>query len=100
MNVVEIENANLREVADLARSGTVILTRDGKPLAAVKDLSQSDWESVSLAANPRFRDLIEQSRRSYREEGGIGLEDLRKELGLKTRRTSRRGRRKSKKQRR
>lgn len=100
MNVVEIENANLREVADLARSGTVILTRAGKPLAAVKDLSQSDWESVSLAANPRFRDLIEQSRRSYREEGGIGLEDLRKELGLKTRRTSRRGRRKSKKQRR
>jgi hypothetical protein len=97
MNVVEIENANLREVTELARSGTVILTRNGKPLAAVKDLSQSDWESVSLAANPRFRDLIEQSRRSYREEGGIGLEDLRKELGLKTRRTSRRGRGKSKK---
>lgn len=91
MNIIEIENANLREVTELARSGTVILTRKGKPLAAVKDLSQSDWESVSLAANPRFRDLIEQSRRSYREEGGIGLEDLRKELGLNTHRTSRRG---------
>jgi hypothetical protein len=84
MNVIEIEDASLREVTELARSGTVILTQGGKPLVAVKHLSQSDWESVSLAANPRFRDLIEQSRRSYREEGGIGLEDLRKELGLKT----------------
>jgi hypothetical protein len=83
MNVVPIETATLPEVADLARSGTVILTRNGKPLAAVKDLSHSDWESVALANNPRFRELIEESRRSYREEGGISLEDLRKDLGLK-----------------
>ena len=30
----------------------VILTRKGKPLAAVNDLSDADWESVSLANNP------------------------------------------------
>jgi hypothetical protein len=39
-------------------------------------------ESASLANNPRFRALIEQSRRSYSEQGGIGLEDVRRELGL------------------
>ena len=83
MKVVPIENASLPDVAELARSGPVILTRRGKPLASVKDLSDSDWESISLANNPRFRELIEESRRSYREEGGISLEDLRKELGLK-----------------
>jgi len=90
MNIVPIEEANLPDVAELARSGTVILTRNGKPLAAVKDLSHSDWESVSLANNPRFHELIEASRRSYREEGGISLEDLRKELGLKGTKTPRR----------
>ncbi len=95
MNVVPIEKASLADVAELARSGTVILTRKGKPLAAVKDLSNSDWESVSLANNPRFREIIEDSRRSYREEGGISLEELRKELGLKAKKPSRRGKKKT-----
>jgi hypothetical protein len=85
IKVVALEKAELTlpEVAELARSGTVILTRKGKPCAAVKDLSDADWEAVSLANNPRFRELIEDSRRSYREHGGTSLEDVRKELGLK-----------------
>lgn len=85
MKVIAVETANvsLPDVAELARSGTVILTRKGKPLAAVKDLSGADWESLSLANNPRFRQLIEASRRSYRDEGGIGLEEIRQEFGLK-----------------
>jgi len=85
MNVVPLENADmtLPDLAALARTGTVILTRNGKPLAAVRHLSQADWESVSLADNPRFREIIAESRRAFQREGGIGLEDLRKELGLK-----------------
>jgi hypothetical protein len=98
MNVVPIEKATLSEVAELARSGTVILTRDGKPLATVKDVSHSDWESLSLANNPRFRELIEESRRSYREEGGISLEDVRKDLGLQARKPPRQRRKKSRKE--
>jgi hypothetical protein len=92
MNVIPLEKADvsLPDVAELARSGTVILTRKGKPLAAVKDLSGTDWESVSLANNPRFRKLIEASRRSYREEGGIPLEDVRQQLGLKRQTKARR----------
>ena len=96
MKVLPIEETNLTEVAELARSGTVILTRKGKPLAAIKDLSHSDWESVSLANNPRFRELIEESRRSYRDEGGTSLEDVRKELGLKAAKTPRPRKRASK----
>jgi DNA-binding HxlR family transcriptional regulator len=41
-----------------------------------------DQGSIALAQNPRFRAIIEESRRSYREQGGISLEDLRRELGL------------------
>ena len=51
---------------------------------SVRDLSGSDWESTALANNSRFVEIIEQSRRSYREQGGIGIEQLRRELGLET----------------
>ncbi len=67
----------------MAEKEPIILTRNGQPLVAVKDLSGSDWETVSLANNPKFIALIEASRRSYRENGGIPLDQIRKELGLK-----------------
>jgi hypothetical protein len=37
----------------------------------------------SLANNPKFIALVEASRRSYREQGGIPLSDIRREFGLK-----------------
>jgi hypothetical protein len=85
MKVVALEknDVSLPDLAEMAKDGPVILTRNGQPLAAVKDLSGSDWESVALANNPRFLALIEESRRSHREEGGVSLDDLRAELGLK-----------------
>jgi hypothetical protein len=93
MKVVPLEETSLTvpQLAEMVKDGPVILTRNGQPLLAVKDVSGSDWESVSLASNPQFLAIIEESRRSHREEGGIRLDDLRKELGLdkeKRRRTS------------
>lgn len=95
MKLVPLEKTNLTlpDVAEMAKAGPVILTRNGQPLAAVNDLSGSDWESVSLANNPRFIALIEESRRSYRESGGVGIDDVRKALGLKLAR--KRGRKKA-----
>jgi hypothetical protein len=86
MKVVSLEEATLTvsQLADMVKDGPVILTRNGQPLLAVNDVSGSDWESVSLASNPQFLAIIEESRRSYREEGGIRLDDLRRELGLGT----------------
>jgi hypothetical protein len=84
MNKVEVEGTTLTvpELAALAKQGPVILTRRGKPLAAVKDLSGRDWESLALANDPRFRSVIEESRRSYREDGGLSLEAVGRELGV------------------
>ena len=84
MKVVPLEGTTMTvpELVELARGEAVILTRDGLPLVAVRDVSGSDWESAALAQNPRFAALIEQSRRSYRDRGGISLEELRRELGL------------------
>jgi hypothetical protein len=84
MKVVPIEGSTMTvaELVEMARGGAVILTREGQPLVSVNDVSGIDWESAALAQDPKFRSIIEESRRSYREEGGISLEDVRRELGL------------------
>jgi hypothetical protein len=84
MKVVPLDETTLTlsALADMAKDGTVILTRKGRPLVAVKDVSGSDWESLSLASNTQFMALIEESRRSHQEQGGMGLQQLRRELRL------------------
>jgi hypothetical protein len=84
MTTVELQATDLTvpELAEMARKGTVILTRNGKPQAAVRDLSGKDWESVSLMNNPHFQSLIEESRRSLCEDGSLTIEQVRQELGL------------------
>lgn len=84
MKVVPMEESSLTvpQLAELVKEGTVILTQNGQPLLAVKDVSGSDWESVSLASNPRFMAIIEEARRSYREKGGVSLDSLSRELGI------------------
>jgi len=84
MKVVPLEGTKLTipDLVEMAKDEAVILTRDGQPLVAVRDVSGSDWEAASLAGNPQFQSLIEQSRRSYEDRGGIGIESLRRELGL------------------
>jgi hypothetical protein len=64
MNVMPVEESSLTvaELAELVKAGTVILTRNGQPLLSVKDVSGSDWESISLASNPKFMAIIEKSR--------------------------------------
>ena len=84
MKVVPLEETAMTvpELVRLVKGGSVILTRDGQPLVAVRDISGSDWESASLASNPQFLALIEESRRSYRDQGGVSMADIRREFGL------------------
>jgi hypothetical protein len=79
---VPLEDTTLTvpDLAEMVKEGPVIVTRNGQPWMTVKDASGSERESISLASNPRFTALIEQSRRSYREKGGIRLDDIRREL--------------------
>ena len=48
-----------------------------------------DQESVSLATNPKFMEIIERSRASARTEGTVSLEEVRRKYA-RPRRTSRR----------
>jgi hypothetical protein len=86
MKIVPLEDTTMTvaELVELAQGESVILTREGNPLISVKGITGSDWESASLAHNPQFAELIERSRRSYREQGGIGMDQMRRELGLES----------------
>ena len=54
----------------------LIITRDGKPLAVLLPTEGADIESIQLSFDPKFLELIQESRLSYVREGGIALEEV------------------------
>lgn len=76
MKAIEIsEIASLLESYDKTNH-PLILTRNGKPIAALFPVEDVDIETLSLSMNPKFIDIIDQSRKSQKENGRIFLEDL------------------------
>jgi hypothetical protein len=54
----------------------LILTRNGQPIAALFSVEDVDLETLSISINSKFITIIEQSRKSQKEEGRIFLEDI------------------------
>jgi len=84
MKTLELQQATapLAEYAREARKEPVILTVEGKPVAAVVSLENVDMETISLSNNPRFISWIEHSRARYRKEGGRSSAEVRRRLDL------------------
>ncbi|MDJ0677809.1 MAG: type II toxin-antitoxin system prevent-host-death family antitoxin [Calothrix sp. MO_167.B42] len=84
MKIVEIAQANatLAEYASNLSEEPVIVTSNGKPIAALMTLENVDLETISLSNNPKFIELIERSRARRRAEGGISSTEMRRRLGL------------------
>jgi antitoxin (DNA-binding transcriptional repressor) of toxin-antitoxin stability system len=61
----------------------VIVTRRGKPIAALVAIQNADMETVSLSNNPKFLVLIARSRRRHKTNGGIPPEEMRRRLKIK-----------------
>jgi len=85
MRSIDIAKATgqLREYAEKVGKEAVIVTRAGKPIAAVIGVEDFDYESLSLSTNPQFIDLIARSRTRLEREGGIPSAEVRRRLGLK-----------------
>jgi prevent-host-death family protein len=83
MKTVEVTKATLplSDYAKKVKKEPVIITREGKPLAALVSISNADIETVSLSNNPKFLNLIERSRARQKGEGGISSEEMRRRLG-------------------
>ena len=54
----------------------VVVIRDGKPVAALVALEDTDLEAVSLTTNPDFWNLIQRSRERHEAEGGLSRKEL------------------------
>jgi prevent-host-death family protein len=84
MKIIEIAEANetLAEYASGLTEEPVIITSNGQPIAALVTLENVDMETISLSMNPKFIELIEQSRAKRRSESGISSAEMRRRLGL------------------
>lgn len=94
MKTVEMADATapLSEYARRARKNTVVVTRRGKPLAAVVPLDSDDWEDFVVSQDPGFIEVIRRSEERYKAEGGVSLDAMRCKYGLAPRQPRRRRR--------
>jgi prevent-host-death family protein len=72
--------ASLDEYLTKSRGRTLVVTRRGKPVAALLPIEDADWETVALSTNPRFIRMIQRSRTRQAAKGGIPLEEARRRL--------------------
>lgn len=70
--------ATLAEYTSEIANGAVIVTNEGRPVAALVPIENADLETVSLSTNREFLDLIERSRSSVVAEGGISADEMRR----------------------
>ena len=83
MKAVEITDATLADYGRRPRKDTWLLTRRGKPVAAVVPInSEADLETFRLSHNPRFIEIVNRSWASYKKDGGVSLEEMRRRHGL------------------
>jgi PHD/YefM family antitoxin component YafN of YafNO toxin-antitoxin module len=83
MKTLELSKAvkPLSAYAADVESEPVLVTRRGKPLAAVISMAGVDRESLAVSTNPEFKSIIERARAS-RKRGTISAQEMRKRLGL------------------
>lgn len=68
--------ASLQSLLDEVGDGPVIITRDGRPVAALVSIEDEDLDRFVLAHTPRFRRLLEESYESIKRDGGLGEEEF------------------------
>ena len=80
MKSVDISQAteSLSAYAREARNGAVVVTQDGRPIAAVVPIDDDAWEDLRVSTHPDFAKIIARSEESYRREGGVSLAELRR----------------------
>jgi antitoxin (DNA-binding transcriptional repressor) of toxin-antitoxin stability system len=80
MKTVEVAKATLplSDYTKGIKKEPVIITKEGKPVAALVSITNADIETVSLSNNTKFIALIERSRSRQKSEGGISAEEMRR----------------------
>ena len=76
--------ASLSEYARKAGKETLIVTRRGKPVAALMPLdARTDLENLVVTTHPTFQAIMERSEARYRAEGGLSTGQVRARLAAR-----------------
>jgi len=71
-----------QSLVEHAKKDTVVLTRRGKPVAALVPVDSGQWEDWVVSTNPDFIDIIKRSDARYKAEGGISMDEIRRKYRL------------------
>jgi hypothetical protein len=82
MKSVELDNATaaLKDYAEQLTQDPLVLTHDGKAIAALVRIKDSDLESFLVTESPVFKRIVRRSRASYKRGGGLTREQLEERL--------------------
>jgi len=82
MKSVELDNATaaLKDYAEQLEQDPLVLTRNGKAIAALVRIKDADLESFLVSESPAFKRIIRRSRASYKRGGGLTREELEERL--------------------
>ncbi len=86
MKTVEMAEAtaSLSDYARKARKETLIVTRRGKPVAALMPVdARTDLENLVVTTHPTFRAIMERSEARYKTEGGLSTKQVRARLAAR-----------------
>jgi len=85
----EVKN-RLSEYVKETASGPVVITKNGKPCAALIHLeADEDMESFLLSHNQRFLNLLDQAAAKAQKQGGTPLSEVIDEVNRRSRKRSR-----------
>ena len=76
-NVREVKARLSRLISDLPKTGSVVITKNGKPCAALMPITEdTDLEALALSHNKRFWRIFDAAYKEAEKEGWTDLEEL------------------------
>src|SRR2546421_159503 len=70
-------------IRELDGGEPLVITKNGRTIAALVPLTDMDWESFAVSTNPVFIKIIEEARKSFKLHGGLSTEEVCQQLGIK-----------------
>jgi prevent-host-death family protein len=77
----EVKN-RLSAYLEMSKREDIVVTKNGRAAAVLHGVTDEDLEDYLFESDPKFIARIESLRKEYGREGGTGIADVRKELGL------------------
>jgi len=79
---IEKATAPLAHYARQMNGRTLVLTKKGRPVAALTPLENTDWESIAVSTSPKFIKIVQRARAQRRAGLGYSSDELRREFGV------------------